>query len=66
MLNRNPFQTVKKTAVCCLLRIEAPMPPFLCNEDECLALSERLVDGEENPIAVIYLNKFDEVQNTSG
>jgi Bacterial extracellular solute-binding protein, family 7 len=48
-----------------LLRIEAPMPPFLCNEDECLALSERLVDGEENPIAVIYINKFYEVQNTS-
>jgi TRAP-type transport system periplasmic protein len=27
-----------------------------------LALSQRVVDGEENPIAVIYFNKFNEVQ----
>src|SRR5215475_9693530 len=27
-----------------------------------LALSQRVVDGQENPIAVIYLNKFYEVQ----
>jgi TRAP-type transport system periplasmic protein len=28
-----------------------------------LALSQHVVDGEENPIAVIYFNKFYEVQN---
>jgi len=27
-----------------------------------LALSQKVVDGEENPIAVIYFNKFYEVQ----
>ena len=29
-----------------------------------LALSQKVVDGEENPIAVIYFNKFYEVQKT--